>query len=185
MAADSWERSVPVIRACLWAIGLSCVVLLGLPGCGQQASDGSPGHDHERISGERAGSAGIEYGQRAEFDNDVTVHVSTPQPFVPSDSAFPDSDAALAFEISVRNEGDTPYRLSQLAVSASADGAPLRELVDPKHGYAGIPAADRDVTAGRSARFTLAFVAPDEAGTATLSVQTTPELPATHYSSSR
>lgn len=101
------------------------------------------------------------------------MSVSTPKPFQPSNSAYPRSDRAAAFEITVRNDGPQPYRLSGLGVSATVGGDAAKQLVDPTQGYSGIVDAGKDVPSGRDTRFTLAFAIGDSPAAMRLSLRPT------------
>lgn len=104
----------------------------------------------------------MDFGGQFRFDDGVTVSVSAPKPFKPSNSAYPRSDRAVAFEIIIRNEGDQPYRLSGLSVSATVGDVPSKQVVDSPQGYSGIVDAGKDVQPGRDVRVNLAFAAPPE-----------------------
>ncbi|TVT07170.1 hypothetical protein AMYBAR_001382 [Amycolatopsis bartoniae] len=149
--------------------------LVGLTACGAPAQT-------EPMARNEAGSPALQaaaaptqqtlgFGGQYRFDDGVTISVSTPKSFRPSESAYPHSDRAAAFEIAVRNDGDQPYRLSALSVSATVAGGGAKQVVDPTQGYSGIVDAGKDVPTGRDVRFTLAFAVPEQPAEMRLSLR--------------
>ncbi|MBA0125150.1 hypothetical protein H0B56_06310 [Haloechinothrix sp. YIM 98757] len=162
----------------LCAAALTCVAPVAVGGCASPATGESAGAGSasEPVPGMRAHNTDLEFGQRSTFDNGVAVRVAGPRTFTPSDAAYPSSDSAVAFEISLRNGSDTPYQLSQLAVSATMAGAELREIVDPRQGFTGFAGAGDDLPSGRSTHVTVAFAAADGEAAVSLTVQVDPDL---------
>jgi hypothetical protein len=113
----------------------------------------------------------IAFGGQYRFDDGLTVAVSAPKSFRPSRSAYPQCPRAAAFEISIRNDGDQPYQLSGLSVSATTAGAVAKQVVDSTQGYTGVVDAGKDVQPGRDAQLTLAFAVPDQPAQLRLSVR--------------
>ncbi|SNR80843.1 hypothetical protein SAMN06265360_12073 [Haloechinothrix alba] len=160
------------------AAALICVAPVAVGGCASQAT-GDPagaGSASEPVPGVPVHSSDLEFGQRSTFDNGVAVRVAGPRSFTPSDAAYPSSDSAVAFEISLRNGADTPYQLSQLAVSAATGGVELREIVDPRQGFTGFAGAGDDLPSGRSTHVTVAFAVPAGDTAVSLTVQVDPDL---------
>lgn len=146
---------------------LAATALAGLVACGAPAQT-------ETVARNDVGSPALQaapaapaqqtllFGGQYRFANGITISVSTPKSFQPSTSAYPHSDRAVAFEIAIRNDGDQPYRLSGLSVSATVDGSGAKQVVDPTQGYSGIVDAGKDVPAGRDVRVTLAFAVAEQ-----------------------
>jgi hypothetical protein len=153
---------------------LAAFVLLVVAGCGVtgQASGGSTTAGGQPLEQAAAPAAQtVDFGGQYRFHDGLTVVVSTPKSFRPSGSAYPHSERAVAFEISLRNDGSQPYRLSGLSVSATVAGTAAKQLVDSTLGYTGIIDADKDVPPGRDAQFMLAFAVPEQSTPLRLSVR--------------
>lgn len=119
----------------------------------------------------------LDFGGQFRFDDGVAVSVSAPKPFRPSSSAYPRSDRAVAFEIIIRNEGDQPYRLSGLTVTATVGDVASKQVVDSTQGYSGIVEAGKDVQPGRDVRLSLAFTAPPQPAEMKLTLRPTATSP--------
>jgi hypothetical protein len=106
----------------------------------------------------------VAFGKQVLFDSGLSVTVSMPKLFQPSPSAYPRSERAAAFEVTVNNGSNQSYRLSGLAVEAEVAGEQMKQVVDPTQGISGIVDAGKDVPPGRHIRVTVAFaVAPEPA----------------------
>ncbi|HVV09930.1 hypothetical protein [Amycolatopsis sp.] len=148
--------------------------LLSLTACGGQAqvNSGAPA-----VGGSPAVQAAspvqqtVDFGAQYHFADGVTVLVSAPKSFRPSTSAYPRSARAVAFEIAIHNDGDQPYRLSALSVSATAAGTAAKQVVDSTQGYSGIVDAGKDVPPGRDVQVTLAFAVPEPPSAMRLSLR--------------
>jgi len=144
---------------------MAALVLMGAAACGAPApveqGSTSTGGD---VTLQEATPAlrTVDFGGRFRFADGIAVSVSEPKPFRPSSSAYPRSDRAVAFEIFIRNDGDQPYRLSGLNVSATVDGVASKQVVDSTQGYSGIVEATKDVQPGRDVRVDVAFTAPPQ-----------------------
>jgi hypothetical protein len=160
---------------------LIAAALIGLTACGAQAPAGVARNDAgnpavQGVSGEPAQQL-LSFGGQYRFADGLTMSVSPPKPFQPSSSAYPRSDRAAAFEVTVRNDGAQPYRLSGLGISATVDGDMAKQLVDPTQGYSGIVDAGKDVPSGRDASFTLAFAIANAPAAMRLSLRPTATSP--------
>jgi hypothetical protein len=157
----------------LAAFTLCAVAICGACGASGQESNGSTSAGDQALA-EDAGPVAqtMNFGAPYRFPDGVTVVISAPRPFHPSDSAYPRSNRAVAFEIGVRNDGDQPYHLSGLSVSATVEGAVAKQVVDSMQGYSGIVDADKHVQPGRDTGVTLAFAVPDEPHPIRLTVRT-------------
>ncbi|HKS47246.1 MAG TPA: hypothetical protein VJT49_19475 [Amycolatopsis sp.] len=118
------------------------------------------------------------FGAQYRFDEGLIIGVSTPKSFRPSGSAYPASSRAVAFEISIRNDGDQPYQLSGLSVSATVASVAAKQVQDPTQGYSGIIDAGKDVQPGRDTQVTLAFAVPDQPTQLQLCVRPSTNSPA-------
>ncbi|NIH82027.1 hypothetical protein [Amycolatopsis viridis] len=159
---------------------MAALVLVAVTACGAPAQVGSgstsTGGD---IAAQQALPAlrTLDFGGQFRFADGIAVSVSAPKPFKPSDSAYPHSDRAVAFEIIIRNEGAQPYRLSGLSVSATVGDVASKQVVDSTQGYSGIVEAGKDVQPGRDVRVNLAFAAPPQTAEMKLTLRPTATSP--------
>jgi hypothetical protein len=94
--------------------------------------------------------------------DDVTLSVSTPTSFTPTDEAYPKAARAVAFELVIDNRGDTVYRPAQLLFVATADGRPADQIIDSTQGYSGVTSTDDEVLPRQTLRFSVAFGVPPQ-----------------------
>jgi copper(I)-binding protein len=113
----------------------------------------------------------LQFGSEHRFPSGLVVTVSSPSVFEPSESAYPRTDRAAAFGITLYNEGQKPYRISNLTAHATVDGHELKQVQDIPRGYNGVVGADRDLVVGASVKLTLAFALPDEPATVELTLR--------------
>ncbi|WP_298182811.1 hypothetical protein [Saccharomonospora sp.] len=107
-------------------------------------------------------SGALAFGSEHRFPSGLVVSVSSPSVFEPSENAYPRSERAAAFSISLYNESEKPYRLSDFSVQATIDGKEVEQVNDSLRGYNGIVEPDRNISSGESTELTLAFaVEPD------------------------
>jgi hypothetical protein len=160
---------------------LAAFALLTVAACGAPGQvDGGPANGDRQELAQDAGPVHqqtLYFGGQYRFDNGVTVVVSPPKSFQPSSSAYPRSNRAAAFEISVRNDGGQPYQLSGLSVAVTIAGVPTKQVVDATQGYSGIVDADKDLAPNHDMQVALAFVVPDQPTELTLSVRPAAESP--------
>lgn len=160
---------------------LAVCALLALAGCGAEPAMPSGGAAvplgtasrvpvSEAPPRDTPARPAVLFGGDYRFGSGLVVNVSEPKTFTPSDSAFPASERAAAFTLTVRNETDTPYRLSQLSVRAASANERRPQVVDPTQGYTGIVEADRDLPAGDSVQLPYAFAVPSQRATVELIV---------------
>ncbi|MBB3661318.1 MULTISPECIES: hypothetical protein [Prauserella salsuginis group] len=158
-----------------------CALLLALTGCGAEptAPEGGaavpPGTTSRAAASqtsahETPARPAVLFGGDYRFGSGLIVNVSEPKTFTPSDSAFPDADRAAAFTLTVRNETDKAYRLSQLSVRATSGDERTPQVVDPTQGYTGIVDAERDLPAGDRIELPYAFAVPAHRGSLELTV---------------
>lgn len=94
------------------------------------------------------------------LDNGLTVTISAPKTFTPTDAAFPHSPRAVAFDMIIENGSETVYRPAQLAVNALVDGESAAQVVDSTQGYTGFYGATDEVPPGQNVRVVVAFAVP-------------------------
>jgi hypothetical protein len=90
----------------------------------------------------------------------ITLSVSAPISFTPTDTAYPRAVRAVAFELVIDNQSDTVYRPAQLSFAATADGVPTDQVVDSTQGYTGVVGAMDEVPPSHTLRFAVAFGVP-------------------------
>lgn len=105
------------------------------------------------------------------FDNGLSVTVSTPKSFTPTDAALPRSPRAIAFDLIIENGSGTVYRPAQLSILATVDDKAASQLVDSTQGYTGFVGATDEVAPGQSVRVTVAFAVPSGRSRLQLNVQ--------------
>ena len=92
----------------------------------------------------------------------VTLVVSAPTSFTPTEEAYPKAARAVAFEFVIDNRSETVYRPAQLSFVATADGVETTQVIDSTQGYSGVTSADDEVLPSQSLRFSVAFRVPKE-----------------------
>lgn len=157
---------------------LIAAALLGLTACGAPAEVGS-----RALPDADGGSPAVQavapqqqivgFGEQYRFNDGITVSVSAPKSFRPSVSAYPHSARAVAFELTIRNDSDQPYKLSGLIVSATVAGGAAKQVVDSTQGYSGIVDAGKDVQPAHDVQVTLAFAVPNQPAEMSLSLRPT------------
>lgn len=95
------------------------------------------------------------------LDDDITLTVSAPRSFTPTDTAYPKAARAVAFELLIDNRSDTVYRPAQLSFVATVDGAATDQVIDSTQGYTGVVGAIEQVLPSQTLRFAVAFGVPD------------------------
>ncbi|GAA1239962.1 hypothetical protein GCM10009676_25940 [Prauserella halophila] len=151
--------------------GLAVCALLALTACGAESATPTGGAAvppgttsrapvSDTPARETPAQPAVLFGADHRFGSGLVVNVSEPKTFTPSDSAFPDADRAAAFTLTVYNETDKPYRISQLSVRAASGGERAPQVVDPTQGYTGIVEADSDLPAGERVELSYAFAVP-------------------------
>lgn len=108
---------------------------------------------------------------RQALGNGLVITTSPPQPFTPTDNAHPKTPRAVAFEMTIDNEGVNAYRPSQLSVTATGDGTTIQQVIDSTQGYPGLDGSTDTVPPGQSTRFSIAFAVPAQAVVIRVAVQ--------------
>ncbi|MQA11170.1 MAG: hypothetical protein GEU98_21950 [Pseudonocardiaceae bacterium] len=147
-----------------------CAVLVG--GCAAGEDEGSARsaatpsvHARQQDSGDST------FGSTRRFRDGLTVTVSQPKEFQPSVTAYPRSARAVSFEITVDNSRAANYQLSNMSITLTADGQPMKQVVDTTQGYNGMGSSGNDIAAGRNVQLSLAFTVPVEAVELEMTVQ--------------
>ncbi len=92
----------------------------------------------------------------------VTLMVSAPRSFTPTDTAYPRAERAVVFDMVIENGGNTVYRPAQLSFVAMVDGAEAEQVIDSTQGYTGVVGAIDEVLPNQELRFAVAFGVPVE-----------------------
>ncbi|HEV2784566.1 MAG TPA: hypothetical protein VGX25_34720 [Actinophytocola sp.] len=158
-------------------VGLAAAAcgLLLLAGCGAEAVPDATHQLQPLTSRSSSASTRADDTPRRADDqrvrvNGLAIAVSAPKPFTPTHSAFPRTPRAVAFEMTIDNEGDTPYEPAQLAVTMLCDGTPAQQVIDSTQGYTGLVTTE-EVRPGQNVRLALAFAVPPERVEVRLMVQ--------------
>ncbi|HVD87759.1 MAG TPA: hypothetical protein VNB91_02540 [Jatrophihabitantaceae bacterium] len=96
-------------------------------------------------------------GERHELADGLVVTVSSPRSFVPTEGSTPQAQRAVAFDLTLDNDGTASYRAARLGVAAWVDGAKTAQLVDTTQGYSGTVDPASEVRPGGTLRLSVAF----------------------------
>lgn len=96
------------------------------------------------------------------IDEDVTLSVSAPISFTPTEEAYPKAVRAVAFELVLDNQSNTVYQPAQLSFVATADGLPVDQIIDSTQGYSGVTGTSDEVLPSQTLRFSVAFGVPEK-----------------------
>lgn len=102
----------------------------------------------------------MDEGTRRSLGDGVTIMVSAPTSFTPTDTAYPKAGRAIAFQLVLENDGAVVYRPARLSFTATVDGAPANQVIDSTQGYPGVAGAIDDIAPGKELRFAVAFGVP-------------------------
>jgi hypothetical protein len=91
---------------------------------------------------------------------DITLSVSVPESFTPTDTAYPRAARAVAFELVIANRSDSVYRPAQMSFVATADGVAADQVIDSTQGYTGVVGARERLLPNQTLRFAVAFGVP-------------------------
>jgi hypothetical protein len=99
-------------------------------------------------------------GNQRLLDNGLSVALSAPKSFTPTDAASPRTPRAVAFDMIIENGSGTVYRPAQLSVIALVNGQSAAQVVDSTQGYTGFVGGTDEVPPGQNVRVTVAFAVP-------------------------
>lgn len=101
------------------------------------------------------------FGDDWTYENGVTVTLSQPADYTPSDSSFDPSNAPahVTFEVTVTNDGEEDYDPVLLSLSAQSGSTPAEQIFDSAQGVGGSPSTT--LLPGRSVTFPVAFGVQD------------------------
>jgi hypothetical protein len=149
---------VPVVR-----LAVAACVLLVLAACGAgRATDearqslGTPTASSAAQKPERADYLARD-GVTRSLGNGITLSVSAPTSFTPTEEAYPKAARAVAFELVIHNQGDAAFRPAQLLFVATVDGAATDQVIDSTQGYSGVADTADEVLPSQTFRFAVAF----------------------------
>lgn len=152
---------MPVVK-----LVVAACVLLALTACGTRQPTGEEGRASVRTPVTSAATERADYvakgGVTRSIREDVTLVVSAPTSFTPTEEAYPKAARAVAFEFVIDNRSDTVYRPAQLSFVATVDGLETTQVIDSTQGYSGVTSAGDEVLPGQSLRFSVAFGVPAE-----------------------
>lgn len=164
---------MPVVR-----LVIAACVLLTLTACGAKHVTDDAGLASLRTPAPSAAPERADYMTKGEVTRsireDVTLVVSGPTSFTPTEVAYPRAARAIAFELVIDNRSQTVYRPSQLSFVAVVDGVEATQVIDSTQGYSGVTNADDEVLPSRSLRFSVAFRVPEEPCMVRVSVRAEP-----------
>lgn len=146
------------------AVG-AVLATLGLAACSTSSASAPPTMITQAAAESDAPLAGTSpaaFGERRSLITGLVIEVSEPKSITPSDTAYPASKRAVAFEITVTNEGNDEFRTDRFQVSATTDGHTARQVVDSTQGYTGSGDMPAVLAPGKAAHVTIAFAAPTE-----------------------
>lgn len=150
---------MPMLR-----LAVAACALLVLTACGAgQSSEGLRQTTRSVTPTAAAGQSNYQASDGASkpLGDGVTLTVSAPKSFTPTDTAYPRTARAVAFEMLIDNQSDTVYRPARLSFVATADGEPAAQVIDSTQGYTGVVGAINEVLPNQTLRFAVAFGVPD------------------------
>lgn len=162
---------MPVVRV---AVAACVLLVLTACGAGHAADTGDSTHQSLRapaptVAAERADLASD--GLVRSLGDGITLSVSEPTSFTPTDTAYPRAARAVAFELVIDNGSDTVYRPAQLSFVATADGSATDQVIDSTQGYTGVVGAIDEVLPSETLRFAVAFSVPSKPCTVRVAVR--------------
>ena len=144
-------------------LAVAACVLLVLTACGagrgSESISQSLGTPSPTAAAERSDYLATD-GITRSLGDGVTLSVSAPTSFTPTDTAYPRAARAVAFELVIDNRSGTVYRPAQLSFVATVDGVATDQVIDSTQGYTGVVGAIDQVFPNDSLRFAVAFGVP-------------------------
>jgi hypothetical protein len=96
------------------------------------------------------------FGQTYTWEDDISVTVSEPVPFQPSEySAVEGAAAHMAFTVTVVNGSASPFDLTMFTASAQSGNTEAEEVFDSSNGFSGSPSTK--LLPGRESVFKVGF----------------------------
>jgi hypothetical protein len=145
-------------------VGVGACLLVLLAGCGGGGYEEAVSELQElapRTSTVTARStAPVAADDRRIVVDGLAIRVSVPKSFRPTSSAYPRVERAVAFELTIDNEGEDAYRTAELSVTATCNGAPAQQVIDSTQGYPGVVTTEA-VPPGERMRLAIAFAVPE------------------------
>jgi hypothetical protein len=146
-------------------LAVAACVLLVLTACGAGRGSDEAISQSLRTPSPTAAAERSDYlakdGITRSLGDDITLAVSAPTSFTPTDTAYPRAARAVAFELVIDNKSDTVYRPAQLSFVATVDGEATDQVIDSTQGYTGVVGAIDQVFPKDTLRFAVAFGVPD------------------------
>ncbi|GAA5111149.1 hypothetical protein [Haloechinothrix salitolerans] len=171
------RRPVRAVIACALLAG----VIAGATAC-EQTAEGDAAEDPTVSApssvGPTPGTGEQAFGDQFTFLNGLSVTVSRPKSFTPSETAYPEAPRAVAFEIVIKNGTEWPYHLSDLSITTVVGGEERPELIDTTQGYNGIVDISAEVPVSRKTRMTLAYAANPHTDTVRMRIRPNPDASA-------
>jgi hypothetical protein len=145
---------------------LALVAAMATAGCsstsGKADSEPPSGSNADKSSAAASPSAKAsknanpKFGEAFTWKDGLSVKVSKPRPFKPSEyAAGSDKGQAIRFTFTVINKTDKPYDPSLFSATLQSGNAEAEEIFDNENGLEGSPSTK--VLAGREAKFDLGF----------------------------
>jgi hypothetical protein len=158
------------MRKILPLVAVAAFTLAGCGTSGEVSDKAAAGVNRpaDTTSAEQAASespatpANPKFGEIYKYDDGLTVTISAPQPYTPSDSAFIGSSAPaafVAFDVTVVNGTQANFDPSMFSVSLQSTNVEQEEIFDSANSVGGSPSTA--ILPGRESVFKVAFGATD------------------------
>jgi hypothetical protein len=175
LPASPCEKKATYVKLVRLAAG--CCGLLLMAACAGPYSDAAP--DVQPLTSRSTSATTPADNNRLPLGNGLMITVSAPKTFTPTETAYPRTPRAVAFDLIIDNESTAGYRPSQLAVTATCNGAKALQVIDSTQGYPGSVAATDEVPPGQQVRLAVAFAVPSGRTGLALTVQPNQDGPGT------
>jgi hypothetical protein len=158
------------MRKILPLVAVAAFTLAGCGTSGEVSDEAAAGVNRpaDSTSADQAASespaapANPKFGETYKYDDGLTVTISPPQPYTPSDTAFiaePAPAAFVAFDVTVVNGTQANYDPAMFSVSMQSANVEQEEVFDSANGMGGSPTTA--ILPGRESVFKVAFGATD------------------------
>lgn len=126
----------------------------------QPTENPAPGVNRPSSSAEPETPVNPSFGDSYEWSDGMTLTVSTPRPYEPSESAYLEPAAAyLAFDMTVVNGSDANFDPFMIYITAQSANVEAAQVFDSANGITGTP--ETTILPGREATFTVVFGVED------------------------